>query len=90
MEGNGPSRGTPVEHGVALAGNDVIAIDRVGVELMKITYEDIGYLQWCARAGMGQDDLAKIKIIGPDIEPYRLPYKLHENIERQLEWKKDS
>ncbi len=88
MEGNGPGGGTPVEHGVVLAGCDVISVDRVGVELMGINYHDIGYLQWCASAGMGQDDLSKIKILGPDLSAYVISYKLHENIENQLKWKK--
>ena len=87
MEGNGPTRGTPVEHGVAVAGTDVIAVDRVGVELMGINHEDVGYLQWCSRAGMGHYDLSKINILGLDLSPYKITYKLHESIERQLEWK---
>ena len=88
MEGNGPAGGTPVEHGVALAGPNVITVDRVGVELMGINYENIGYLQWCARAGLGEDDLSKIQILGPDISTHKITYKLHENIDRQLQWKK--
>jgi len=88
MEGNGPVNGTAVEHGVALAGTDYIAVDRVGVELMGINYEDIAYLQWCARAGMGKDNLSQnIKILGPDPSLYTIKYKLHENIEWQLGWK---
>ena len=87
MEGNGPSRGTLVNHGVALAGTDALAVDRVAVELMGINYSDIGYLQWCGKAGFGQDDLAKIKILGPDISSHKITYKLHETIEYQLKWK---
>jgi len=90
MQGNGPNHGTPVEHGVALAGHDVVAVDRVGIELMGINYEDVGYLQWCAAAGFGQGDLSGIRIIGPDISPHIIPYRLHENIERQLSWKESS
>lgn len=88
MEGNGPVGGTPIGHGFALAGADCIAVDRIGVELMGIEYTDIGYLQWCANAGMGQDDMSKIDIIGPDPEQHVKKYKLHDNIEWQLEWKK--
>ncbi|MBN1291782.1 MAG: DUF362 domain-containing protein [Candidatus Latescibacteria bacterium] len=87
MQGNGPNDGTPVEHGVALAGPDVVAVDRVGIELMEINYEDVGYLQWCAEAGIGEGDLSNISVMGPDIATYSTPYKLHENIEWQLTWK---
>ncbi|MBN1291134.1 MAG: DUF362 domain-containing protein [Candidatus Latescibacteria bacterium] len=87
MEGNGPTLGTAVEHGVALAGTDMIAVDRVGVELMGIDFNDVGYLTYCAQAGMGQSDLSKIHILGDDPYRYKITYKLHENIEKQLKWK---
>ncbi|MFC1538810.1 DUF362 domain-containing protein [Candidatus Latescibacterota bacterium] len=88
MEGNGPTQGTAVEHGVALAGTDVLSVDRTGVKLMGINYDDIGYLNYMADAGMGQDDLSKIRIIG-DANPDDniIKYKLHENIEEQMQWK---
>ncbi len=88
MQGNGPVSGIPMEHGVALAGTDCIAVDRIGLELMRIPYEDVGYLQWCANAGMGQGDRSKIKVLGPDPARYSKAYKLHDRIEWQLEWKK--
>ncbi len=87
MEGNGPTKGTAVEHGVALAGMDMIAVDRVGVELMGIDFSDIGYLSYCAQAGMGQSDPGKIRIIGKNPYDYIIKYKLHDNIEKQLTWK---
>ena len=87
MEGNGPTKGAPVEHGVALAGTDMLAVDRIGIELMGINFADIGYMNYIADAGMGQADLARIKIIGPDIKKHIIKYTLHENIEKQLTWK---
>jgi uncharacterized protein (DUF362 family) len=90
LEGNGPTEGTPVEHGVALAGFDVVSVDRVGIELMGIKYEDVGYLQWCSAAGIGQGDRAKIDILGPDPAKYVKKYRLHDNIEWQLKWKDEA
>lgn len=87
MEGNGPNEGTAVEHGIALAGTDRIAVDRIAVELMGINFDDVGYLTYCAHAGMGQSDLGKITIIGPDIRKHIIPYKPHEEFEKQLAWK---
>ncbi len=87
MEGNGPTGGTPVEHGVIIAGPDVVAVDRIGLELMEIDYGDVGYLQWCANAGIGQGDRSKINVIGPDPKEHSIYYKRHDRIDWQLEWK---
>jgi hypothetical protein len=56
---------------------------------MGVPWENIGYLQWCATAGLGQGDRSKIKIIGPDPARYVKEYKLHDNIAWQLTWKDD-
>ncbi|MBN1292029.1 MAG: DUF362 domain-containing protein [Candidatus Latescibacteria bacterium] len=87
MEGNGPIGGTPVEHRIALAGPDVVSVDRIGLELMGIPYEDIGYLQWCSNAGIGQGDRTKIRVIGPDPAAHSIKYRLHEKADKQHGWK---
>jgi uncharacterized protein (DUF362 family) len=87
MEGNGPNWGTPVDHRVCIAGIDWLASDRVAVELMGIDYANVGYLNYCADAGMGEGDLDKIEIIGEDLRDHIKPYKLNDNIEKQLIWK---
>lgn len=86
MEGNGPNRGTPVDHRVCVAGLDWLATDRVGIELMGIDFAKVGYLNYCAQYGPGTADLNKIKIIGEPIEALRKPYKLSDNIDKQLVW----
>ena len=86
MEGNGPASGTPVPSRVAIASTDYIAADRIGVEAMGIDAKWIGYLQFCAQAGLGQYDLAKIDIEGEPLEKVRRKYKLHNDIERELQW----
>ena len=86
LEGNGPLAGEPVDHRVAVVGLDWLAADRTAVELMGIDFSKIGYLNYCANAGMGQADLSKIEILGPSIEDHVRSYKLHENIDDQLEW----
>ena len=87
MEGNGPTRGTPVDHRVALAGPDVVSVDRIGLELMGIDYADVGYLQWCSAAGIGQGDRSKIEIIGADPSQHVRNYRRHDNIAWQMKWK---
>jgi len=87
VEGNGPAHGDPVNHGVAVAGSDYLAVDRIGAELMGVPWEHIGYLNYCATAGLGQAELSRIKIIGGDYREYIRKYSLHDNIERQMKWK---
>lgn len=87
MEGNGPNAGTPVDHRVCVAGIDWLAADRVALELMGIDYENVGYLNYCADANMGEADLNKIEIIGEKVEDHKKSYKLSDSIEKQLIWK---
>jgi uncharacterized protein (DUF362 family) len=87
MEGNGPVRGTPVNHRIALAGEDVLAVDSICAKLMGIPLENVGYLNYCAADGLGIVDREKIDIIGSkDPDQFVIPYKLHERIATQLQW----
>ena len=88
MEGNGPIAGTPVDHRIALAGFDVVAVDSMCARLMGIPLEDVGYINYCAAAGIGNMDMNKIEILGgQDPEKSIIKYKMNQNIDRQLEWK---
>ena len=88
MEGNGPIDGDPVAHKIALAGQDVVAVDSMCCRLMGIPLEDVGYLNYCAAGGLGNIDSDKIQIIGPeDPGKHIIKYKLSPNIAYQLEWK---
>jgi len=86
MEGNGPASGTPVPHRIAIASTDFIAADRVGVEVMGLDPNWIGYLQYCWQVGLGQYDLAQIDLRGEPIAAVRRTYRLHKDIERELQW----
>jgi uncharacterized protein (DUF362 family) len=88
MQGNGPVGGTLVDHRVAVTSLDWLAADRVALELMGIDYATVGYLNFCAQAGLGQGDLAKIEVAGPKLSDHIKPYKLHDNIQQQLVWMK--
>ncbi len=86
MEGNGPASGTPVPSRIAIASVDYVAADRVGAETMGINADWMSTLQYCAQGGLGQFDLAKIDVQGEKIEAVRQKYRLHADIERELEW----
>ena len=86
MEGDGPNNGTPVDHRICVAGLDWLAVDRTGVELMGIDPAIIGYLNFCADAGLGQYDINKIDIVGEKIADHIRRYQLSRNLEKQMQW----
>ena len=86
MEGNGPGAGTVVPSRIAIASTDYVAADRVGVAAMDIDPEWVGYLGFCARAGLGQSDLSRIEIRGAKLADVTRKYKMHDDIERELRW----
>jgi uncharacterized protein (DUF362 family) len=88
MEGEGPASGTPVNSRVCVVSPDWLAADRVAVELMGIDFAKVGYLNYCAQAGLGEADLSKIEIAGPALKDYIKPYKMARNIDQQLIWMK--
>jgi uncharacterized protein (DUF362 family) len=86
MEGKGPNDGTPVPSHIAIASTDYIAADRVGLEAMGINPDWVGYLRYCAQAGLGQFDLAKIEVTGSTIASVARKYELSPDIDRELKW----
>lgn len=86
MEGNGPVKGTPIDHRVCVVSQDWLAADRVGVELMGIDFSKIGYLNHCASMSLGNADLNSIEITGENLKNYIKPYKLPDNFEELSSW----
>lgn len=87
MEGNGPTQGVPVASRIAIASTDYLAADRVGLEAMGVDPEWPGYLTYCAKLGLGEYDLSKIEVVGPPIASVARKYRLHNDVERQLQWR---
>jgi uncharacterized protein (DUF362 family) len=75
MEGDGPSRGTPVDSRIALASTDALAADTLGARLMGYDAKKILYLSAMAEAGMGQGNLEKIKVLGNRVEECSYRFK---------------
>ncbi len=86
MEHNGPINGTPVDHRVAVASTDWLAADRTAVELMGFDFAKVGYLTFCAKAGMGEADPVGIDILGDRLADYVRAYRPHDRIEEQYRW----
>jgi hypothetical protein len=63
-------------------------MDSMAARLMGIPLENVGYLNYCAAAGLGNVDRDKIDIIGgKDPDKSIIAYKMGSNIASQLEWK---
>ncbi len=86
MEGNGPAMGTPVASRIAIASTDFIAADRVGVEAMGIDPNWLGWLKYSGEVGLGQWDLSKIDIRGPQLSAVQKKYRMHADVDRMLKW----
>ena len=87
MEHNGPNNGTPVPSHVAIASTDLVAADRVGLEVMGINPDYPGYLNYAGKMGLGQFDLNKIEVLGPPISTVQRKYLLSDFIQHELEWR---
>jgi uncharacterized protein (DUF362 family) len=87
MQGAGPMSGTAVPSRLAIASTDLIAADRVGVEVMGVKPAWVGYLNYCHAEGLGVFDLNAIQLRGNAAPAsVRRVYELHPRIERQIEW----
>jgi uncharacterized protein (DUF362 family) len=87
MEGNGPVAGTAKPLGVAVAGTDPVAVDAVTVNVLGINPLKIGYLYYANQERLGLADVSQINIIGETIEAVFNPWKLHQNIELEWNWR---
>jgi len=86
MEHNGPVSGAPVDHKVAVASCDFVAADRIGVELMGFDFDQVGYLSFCGKGGLGQGDLSRIDVLGEPVARHIRKYRPHDTLEQQLKW----
>ncbi len=75
MEGDGPSRGTEVDSRVALASTDAVAADVLGARVMGYDAKKILYLSAMAKAGMGQGNPEKIRILGNRLDECSYRFK---------------
>jgi len=90
LQGDGPTKGDPVDHRIALAGTDVIAVDRIATDCMGVDIADMGYLNFCAEAGLGNTDLGRIRIIGSEKPAdHVIKYHLCQNIAWQMQWRQE-
>jgi uncharacterized protein (DUF362 family) len=86
MEGDGPTNGSPVHLGIALASRDFVAIDTIMAHLMGFEISEVGYLYYAWKNGLGEGELSKIKILGHEIKRKK-SFKPHHTYQAQLKWR---
>jgi uncharacterized protein (DUF362 family) len=65
IEGNGPTKGTPVKMNLMLTGNDALAVDIIATKLMKLNWKET-YLSYIAqKTGLIEE---RIKVEGLPIQ----------------------
>ncbi len=85
MEGEGPLLGDEVPLGVAVASTDPLKADGVGVRLMGLSPQDIGYLYYLQSDGYG--DYSLDGLVGGSIEQYSKKFRMHPRYDEQKRWK---
>ncbi|HNX41439.1 MAG TPA: DUF362 domain-containing protein [Candidatus Aminicenantes bacterium] len=85
MEGKGPLKGSPVFHGFAIASSDYVAVDSLGAYVMGFQPDEIGYIHYAARKGLGSTDYTTA--VGERLDYVKFPYRAHPNLESQRKWR---
>ena len=72
QEGQGPTRGDPVYHGLVITGNDCVAVDCIGSAVMGFMPERLGYLKRGEEIGLGTTQ--DIEVVGESVEDVMIMY----------------
>lgn len=75
LEGMGPVVGKPVGLGIILSSYDTIALDRVCLEIMGFSLDEVDYIKMAGEQGLGCTDITRINIIGEKIEDIKRPFE---------------
>ncbi len=87
MEGDGPTDGTPVPWRAAIVSTDALAADAFAATMMGYPPQEVGYLYYCWRAGLGEGDLSRVRVEG-NLAPDALcrTFRPHRLIANQRRW----
>jgi uncharacterized protein (DUF362 family) len=88
MEGNGPTGGDPVPWQIALASTDALSADVVTATMMGFDPDEVGYLHYCKRMGLGVGDVDQIQIVGnTTMAECARQFRPHDTVRRQRLWR---
>jgi uncharacterized protein (DUF362 family) len=87
MEGNGPVHGDVVDLGIFIASEDPVRADAFGVKIMGFIPEDIGYLYYAGKEGLGS--LNTEPDMGDDYLHKVKKFKPHPDYDLQAQWREN-
>lgn len=85
MDGNGPVDGFPVRLNAAISSCDPLKADGIGARLIGIDPEEIGYLFYLSKEGLG--DYSLDGLVGEDLALLVTKFKMHPTFPIQKQWK---
>lgn len=81
MEGGGPLEGDPLPFGVLVAGDDRLAVDVAGCELMGIPPAEVRHLALAARGNPAALAVGNIRLAGDPLSALRRPFRRPDALE---------
>ena len=87
MEGDGPIRGEAVEWGAAVSSCDPVAADCLTAQLIGFDINDIGYLWYCQKKGLGVSSINEMNIVGANAKDSYRKFKPHSSFASQRHWR---
>jgi uncharacterized protein (DUF362 family) len=87
MENDGPIRGTAVDWGVAVSSCRPLAADCLTAQLMGFDINDVGYLWYCRKMGLGVSDINGMNIMGDNSKDCYRKFLPHSTFEAQKVWR---
>ncbi|MBM3263927.1 MAG: DUF362 domain-containing protein [candidate division Zixibacteria bacterium] len=87
IQGNGPGGTDTVALKLAAASADTVAVDAVIAKLMGFEPLDVGTIFYGDAIGLGVGDIERINVLGGDLETLALPFKPHDSIDLQRQWR---
>jgi uncharacterized protein (DUF362 family) len=86
VEGNGPTKGKPVEMNLMLNSNDALALDVVASRIMGLTLKDVSYLNYVARRmGLREDTITVQGLPVSDVARKFEPPRIDLPVKAQME-----
>ena len=87
MENDGPIRGTGIDWGVAVSSCSPVAADCLAAQLMGFDINDVGYLWYCQKLGLGVSEMNQMNIVGDNPKDCYRKFLPHSTFEEQRHWR---